>query len=866
MEQDTLKALYRDCDPDEPIAADDPRNVDFDDAPEDERPRGEGWAGRVHRTIVRSFEPTCTLLSGPPGCGKSTELRRLDAMLAADGWLCVGVDAGEFIERAEPIDSLAVLGGVVLHAKRGVLIARGEDPQKAERTSYGDRLWRWLTATNVDLSPAPYPPFVGVSLSPAPAPERRELMNDLLRVFDELASDARRFGHAGLVLLVDSLDSLHGSSANWSEVLLSAETFFRDLPKVRLPVHVVFTVPPALYTRNVSGIELLPQIRLQERHTRAPFDPGFTCLRELVRRRVSDVQLSALLGPTFEARIREAIEWSAGVPRELLRILRQILTAAEFPVSNAGWRSIKSETFAPFAPLVYTDDLQLLARIHTEGYLRLDDGRKLDTLARMLETNLLGHYRDPDPWFDVHPAVLELPHFQSTLASLRSSDESPAPTIVTEAAPAVRVEQIELESIRCFERLSLSLASDKEPANWTLLLGDNAHGKSTLLRAIALGLCLESEAAALLEAIPGQLLRYGANEGRIALTLVDDSGERYYSDTHITADEGRERLRRTRWTLSTAQVFVCGYGTNRTRTADHSHAGYNRYDAVRSLFDDHTSLQNPELVLRRQDDATRRRVERKLLEVLMLDPNRAEITYSSTRGLEIRGPWANGDWIAGGLQTLSDGYRSTAQWVIDLVGWLVHASRFVRDEDIAGIVLIDELEQHLHPRWQRYIIKLLEEQFPSLQFIASTHTPLVTLGLADREHGLLVQLAKESERGPGVSLVDPHELRGLRADQVLTSNKGFGLATSRSPESASRIARYTELMSLDQPSQAELQELAELRAELRETLVAGETPYERRVEVAVRDALERLSAEPMDETVEFELSRQLRELFDPEST
>ena len=57
------------------------------------------------------------------------------------------------------------------------------------------------------------------------------------------------------------------------------------------------------------------------------------------------------------------------------------------------------------------------------------------------------------------------------------------------------VSRIQLENVRCFDDIELALSEPGDTASWTVILGDNATGKSTLLRAIAMGLCDESSAA-----------------------------------------------------------------------------------------------------------------------------------------------------------------------------------------------------------------------------------------------------------------------------------------------------------------------------------------------------------------------------------
>jgi len=93
----------------------------------------------------------------------------------------------------------------------------------------------------------------------------------------------------------------------------------------------------------------------------------------------------------------------------------------------------------------------------------------------------------------------------------------------------------------------------------------------------------------------------------------------------------------------------------------------------------------------------------------------------------VSGPW--GDLP---LKALGDGYKATFAWVADLMGWAIFLEHDVPSSDnINGIVLIDEIDQHLHPVWQRRIVKRLYKHFPNIQFIATTHSPIVALGTTD---------------------------------------------------------------------------------------------------------------------------------------
>jgi energy-coupling factor transporter ATP-binding protein EcfA2 len=442
------------------------------------------------------------------------------------------------------------------------------------------------------------------------------------------------------------------------------------------------------------------------------------------------------------------------------------------------------------------------------------------------------------------------------LVKRRPAARPPQPT----PSRNLQVQRITLTNISCFEELDLSFEASAGSARWTMLVGDNAAGKTTLLRCLALGLCSESDAVALMREVPGSFVRKGAEEGVIDIYLQDTlTGEEFAITTRIIkSSEGNGEIVRKSTQpeegFPWSDVFVCGYGTQRTSQA---HASFDRYsarDAVETLFSDTASLQNPEVVLLRQPADVRAGIEQRLLEVLMLSEGESELAYPSS-GLEIRGPWGSQQ-----LPALSDGYRSTAQWVLDLFSWLILAGRHVVNGEVGGILLIDEVEQHLHPRWQRYIAQRLHQQLPRTQIIASTHTPLVAAGIVDVADSLLIRLSLEDDGSVSHQVVDMDTIDGRRADQVLASD-AFGLVTSRNPGSETLIHRYTELLGRKKRSADEEQELQELGARLEAALQTGENELERAVEQAVGKTLREMALQIDPELLDLEARRQLQEIF-----
>lgn len=104
---------------------------------------------------------------------------------------------------------------------------------------------------------------------------------------------------------------------------------------------------------------------------------------------------------------------------------------------------------------------------------------------------------------------------------------------------------------------------------------------------------------------------------------------------------------------------------------------------------------------------------------------------------------------------LSQGYQAMMAWVADLVGqvWWEAEKSVVPLAEMEGICLVDELDLYLHPRWQAGLVRALKATFPRIQFIATTHSPMVLPGLRpeevlrleqDEEGNVVVQSGKDA--------------------------------------------------------------------------------------------------------------------------
>lgn len=344
------------------------------------------------------------------------------------------------------------------------------------------------------------------------------------------------------------------------------------------------------------------------------------------------------------------------------------------------------------------------------------------------------------------------------------------------------VERLTLTDIRCFSHLEIQFDTLGQSI---VLIGDNGDGKSTVLRSLAMGICDQSSASALFRELHGEYVRAGSRTGygTIEVELRGRGRDRFRIVTTIKSLKTFERVDQTllrvqgNRTKELTQdefpwdrIFASGYGPGIRVQGMSEFASYLTVDAVYPLFRYDVLLQNPELAVRRLIDAARRKaggshatsvltaIKKLLARVLQLkDP---DDIYLEPDGIYVRD--SSGKII---LSALADGFRGTVILLLDLIAWWFVYRRAWGNKtqflDVRGIVFIDEIEQHLHPLWQRNIMRLFAESFPHVQLVATTHSPLVASGcegipvhrLAFGEHSI--------ERPYGWLAEDVYRMMGL---------------------------------------------------------------------------------------------------------
>ena len=155
--------------------------------------------------------------------------------------------------------------------------------------------------------------------------------------------------------------------------------------------------------------------------------------------------------------------------------------------------------------------------------------------------------------------------------------------------------------------------------------------------------------------------------------------------------------------------------------------------------------------------------------------------------------------------TLSSGTQSTLLWIYALalkMAW--HYDWEEGWEDKPAILLIDEIENHLHPTWQRRVIPALLEHFPGLQIFATTHSPFMVAGLKAGQ----VHLLSRDANGVVTASTNERDVIGWTADEILRTMMGVDEPTDQlTVDRANRLRQLREKETLTPDEETELNEL-----------------------------------------------------------
>ncbi|HEV2478692.1 MAG TPA: AAA family ATPase [Puia sp.] len=429
------------------------------------------------------------------------------------------------------------------------------------------------------------------------------------------------------------------------------------------------------------------------------------------------------------------------------------------------------------------------------------------------------------------------------------------------------VEELILDNIKCFEKQSIIYRKKGAPAPWTTLLGENGTGKSTVLSAIAL-LLAGPEGAQQLLPRPEGWVRDQSKSGKMTVRLhqgAHDPGQ-YGGDKkerkvfqytfHFTGDEKitinnkvftepiiteDKNSRALPWLRENALLpkgkgwFGAGYGAFRRLTRENkiivpSLQTPLRYTNFFSQFKEDQPLEAFETwmvyldyrISKSKDSLAQKQKDWGIKAINQLLPPGNKFHSIDEKGnilFEVDGSKVS-------TISLSDGFRSILALTGDLIWRLIEAfpeSKYPLEEQ--GVVLIDELDIHLHPTWQRSIAGLLRKTFPKIQFIMATHSPLVAAGAG------MDAITYRLYKNDGKVIVD--EIKNIYAKSVddILRSEAFGLVSTFSEETQHQIDKYYTLKKKKSLNDEEKKQLQIAIPFVQEALGvnANESPTEKRL-------------------------------------
>lgn len=441
MDTATRRRLYNTCDPTEPLDSTDSRYFNIAATDHAADVRGEDWVAQLRKELEFSDNPICKLVTGLPGCGKSTEFKRLVHEVSdphKGSMLAVYVDAEARLDLSGTVDVVDILATVVEAVEAAVLDLESGMPADALAEGYMPRLWHWLTTTDATLTGGEFNVGDAAKLTlelkarPSLRSQVRKAVNSNLRTFvdgvhkelRELASRAYAAGRVGGVLvLYDSLEKLRGTSSSYVEVLESCERLFaQGAAHLRLPVHVIYTVPPALQAQSaLRGAAFFPMIKLRQQDGE-PFELGLQVARQLVRKRVADQELAELLGSEWRARLDELLLWSGGFPREIVRFLRAIVLFDAVP-SDKALRGLRDRVTSDYRDLIRTEAYPWLAQVAVQKQITTSNEEERKIADRLLANGAVFRYVNGGDWWDLHPAVRAIEGVAGAIAKLQGDGQ-----------------------------------------------------------------------------------------------------------------------------------------------------------------------------------------------------------------------------------------------------------------------------------------------------------------------------------------------------------------------------------------------------------------------------------------------------------
>lgn len=411
------------------------------------------------------------------------------------------------------------------------------------------------------------------------------------------------------------------------------------------------------------------------------------------------------------------------------------------------------------------------------------------------------------------------------------------------------IQKAEIKNIRSIIDFEIEFPN---PAGWHVLIGDNGAGKSTIIRSMSLVLIGEEQIQGL-RANWSNWLNQQSKIGEIDLTVIPSQSVNLVIGQYAAPINKSQIFNKARFTRENNEVslliadrffpkvyemagrwFSVAYGPYRRFEGGDSqwdelykNSSLERLAAHLSVFGEDVALTeaiswlkdlNYKSLEKNEESQHTLKNLKNLINSEDFLPHNAKLENVSSDGVFFKD--GNGTIIS--VNQMSDGYRSILSMTFELIRQLVRVygseAVFKNIEkgkmfiDLPGVVLVDEIDAHLHPTWQTRIGHWFLKYFPKLQFIVTTHSPLVCRAA---EKGSIWRLA-----APG-SNEESKEITGLDRERLIYGNvldaygtEVFGTNVTISEESVKKqedLVKLSKKRMLDDISPEEEEKLQDLK-------------------------------------------------------
>ncbi|MCO6491037.1 MAG: AAA family ATPase [Phaeodactylibacter sp.] len=414
------------------------------------------------------------------------------------------------------------------------------------------------------------------------------------------------------------------------------------------------------------------------------------------------------------------------------------------------------------------------------------------------------------------------------------------------------ITKVKIKNIRTIEHFIMEFPENA--AGWHVLIGDNGSGKTSLVRSISLGL-IGIEQSGFFRQNWDNWLSKKKDSGTISVWIsVDEKYDSFSKENSYRAGEGSfhshiifERTKdkvladrpvgygtyygKNPWNLEGAQGwFSAAFGPFRRFTGGSDEwqsvwSSFPKISAHLSAFSENVALTECiKWLVELNHKRLEKRPEGKILNDIIRFINQGNLLPQNAKLYEVTSEgvfFKDGNSTKVNIIELSDGFRSILSMTLELVRQMVQVFnpevvfQQVKNGgeaiDVPGVVLIDEIDAHLHPTWQARIGEWFLKYFPKIQFIVTTHSPIICRAA---EHGSIWRLTAPGSDEPS------REITGKERDRLIYGNvlealgtEAFGSEVVRSDESKKMLKRMSELNiksirgQLDEKEEKELQEL-----------------------------------------------------------